>query len=79
MPLTASRLREDIYKILDSVIETGEPVEIERKGRVLRITADRAPASRISRIRKRPGLINGNPLDLAKVDWSKAWDPEGNS
>ena len=79
MPLTASRLREDIYNILDSVIETGEPVEIERKGRVLRIVADRVPASRAARIRKRPGLINGNPLDLAKIDWSKEWNPEGNS
>jgi hypothetical protein len=78
MPLTTSRLREDIYRILDSVLETGEPVEIERKGRILRIVADRHPASRVARIRKRPGLINGDPLDLAKIDWSKEWNPEGN-
>lgn len=76
--MTASRLREDIYKILDGVLETGEPVEIERKGRVLRIIADRRPATRVARIRKRPGLINGDPLDLAKIDWSKEWNPEGN-
>ena len=79
MPLTASRLREDVYKILDSVIETGEPVEIERKGRILRITADPPPGSRVSRIKKRPGLITGNPKDLAELDWSKEWNPDGNS
>jgi len=30
-----------------------------------------------SRIKKRPGLINGNPRDLAKIDWSKEWNPDG--
>lgn len=29
MRLTASRLRQDIYRILDEVLETGVPVEIE--------------------------------------------------
>ncbi len=34
---TASHLRQNIYRILDEVIETGQPVEIERKGSVVRI------------------------------------------
>jgi hypothetical protein len=79
MPLTASRLRENVYKILDEVLATGKPVEIERKGRILRIVADVPPGSRSSRIKKRPGLINGNPRDLAEIDWAKEWNPEGNS
>ena len=78
MTVTASKLREDIYNILDSVLKTGEPVEIERKGRLLRIVADAPPQSRIARIRSRPGLINGNPEDLAEIDWSADWNPEGN-
>lgn len=79
MPLTASRLRENVYKILDEVLETGKTVEIERKGRVLRIVADPAPGSRVARIKKRPGLITGNPRDLAEIDWSREWNPDGNS
>ena len=78
MTVTASKLREDIYRILDAVIETGEPVEIERKGRVLRIVAEPRPASRLARIRKRPGMINGDPRDLAEIGWSAHWNPEGN-
>ena len=78
MTVTASRLREDIYNILDGILETGEPVEIERKGRLLRIVADKPPVSRLARIRKRPGLINGDPEDLAEIDWSLQWNPEGN-
>ena len=78
MTVTASKLREDIYKILDSVLETGEPVEIERRGRVLRIIADPPAGSRLSHSVKRPGLITGDPEDLVEIDWSKEWNPDGN-
>ncbi len=76
--MTASRLRMDVYKILDGVLETGEAVEIERKGQILRIVLDLPTGSRASRIKKRPGLINGDPKDLADIDWSKEWNPDGN-
>jgi hypothetical protein len=78
MTLTASRLREDIYKILDGILETGEPVEIERKGRILQIVVETPPSSRVARMKKRPGMINGDPEDLAATDWSANWNPEGN-
>ena len=44
MEMTDSALRRDIYRVLDRVIETGEPVIIERKGRRIRISADEAPS-----------------------------------
>jgi hypothetical protein len=78
VPLTASRLRDDIYNILDKVLETGEPVEIERKGRLLRIVAEPPPVSRLSRLIERPGLINGDPEDLPEIDWMKDWNPDDN-
>lgn len=78
MTLTTSKLRDDIYNILDGILETGAPVEIERKGRVLRIMAEAPPASRVARMKKRPGMINGNPEDLETTDWSANWTPEGN-
>ena len=77
MSITASALRNDIYKILDEVLATGVPVEIERKGRTLRIIADAPRASKLDRIVKRPGMINGNPEDLVEIDWSANWNPEG--
>lgn len=79
MGMTASRLRDNIYNILDSVLETGEPVEIERKGRILRIVADAPLGLKRSRITTRPGLINGDPADLVDIDWSKEWNPDGHS
>ena len=75
MRITASQLRQDIYRILDRVIETGEAVEIERKGKVLRIVA---PAARrnLDLLPKRPHFIVGDPEDLVSIDWSEEWDGE---
>jgi hypothetical protein len=71
MKITASRLRENIYSILDQVAETGVPVEIERKGRILRIVADQKP-SKLDRLKKRD-LVVGDFNDLIHMDWSKEW------
>jgi hypothetical protein len=32
-----------------------------------------------ARIRKRPGLINGDPNDLYRIDWSKEWNVDGST
>jgi hypothetical protein len=58
MALTASKLRENIYKILDQILETGVPVEIERDGKLLRIStvepqAGEPPAAKVPAWRSR--------------------------
>lgn len=70
--LTASKLREDIYRVLDHVLATGEPVEIERNGRRLRITADEPP-TRLSRLVRREEIVTGDSDDLVHLDWSDEW------
>jgi prevent-host-death family protein len=70
MKVTASKLRENIYSILDEVLETGVPVEITRKGRTLRIISYK-PASRL-KLRKRDYIV-GDPDDLIHIDWLQYW------
>ncbi|TVR61461.1 MAG: type II toxin-antitoxin system Phd/YefM family antitoxin [Spirochaetaceae bacterium] len=41
MKVSATELRQNLYRIIDRVLETGESVEIERKGGTVRIEADR--------------------------------------
>lgn len=72
MILTASKLRDDIYRVLDHVLATGEPVEIERNGRRLRIVADEPP-SRMSRLVRRDDVVTGDSDDLVQLDWSGEW------
>lgn len=74
MVVTASKLRENVYRILDEVLETGVPVEIERRGRRLRIVAVDAP-SPLDRLVPRIDVIVGDPDDLVHVDWSGEWRP----
>jgi hypothetical protein len=70
--ITASKLRDNVYRVLDEVLATGEPVEIERNGRRLFIVADAAP-SRLSRLVRRVELVVGDSEELVHVDWSTAW------
>ena len=46
MRTNATRLRENLYKLLDEALASGETIEVERKGRILRIVPDR-PASKL--------------------------------
>jgi prevent-host-death family protein len=71
MKITASKLRENIYQILDEVIATGKPIEIARKGTVVRIVPEK-PVSKLARLKKRTGF-DGDPDDIAGMDWSREW------
>ena len=73
MALTASKLRENIYKILDQILETGVPVEIERDGKLLRISTVEPP-SKLENLRPRK-FLRGDPEDLVHLDWSSEWRP----
>jgi hypothetical protein len=75
MALTASKLRENIYRILDQVLETGVPVEIERSGRILRIVVADGKTSKLDRLEAHPDAVVGDPEDLVHLDWSNEWKP----
>ncbi len=72
--MTVSELRADIFKILDQVIETGIPVQIERKGRIVRLVVDNPP-SKLEQLVRRDDFIRGDPDDLVNLDWSGEWQP----
>ena len=74
MELTASKLRANIYKVLDEVIATGRPAVIRRKNRTLKITASEVPSKleRLKRQKKR-NIIIGDPEELVHCDWSHEW------
>ena len=74
VPVTATDLRKHIYAILDEILETGKPVEIERKGRRLRIVAvsESHPLDQLPEI---PDLIKGNADDLDSIHWDSEWNP----
>lgn len=72
---TASKLRANIYRMLDEVLETGQPLEIERHGKIL-VIAPKEEKSIWDRLPRREGFIVGDPDELIHIDWSSEWNPD---
>jgi hypothetical protein len=70
MAVSVSSLRQNIYRLLDQVLDTGIPLEIERRNRKLRIV----PAERPGKLKnlKKHCVLNCKPEEIVHVDWSKA-------
>ena len=75
MTVTPTGLRQDLYRILDQILETGTPVVVVRKGRRLRIVPEQQRGRLESLVPH--DLIVGDPEDIVHVDWSEYWNAEG--
>ncbi|HEX9934604.1 MAG TPA: type II toxin-antitoxin system prevent-host-death family antitoxin [bacterium] len=71
MAVTASTLRQNIYRLLDRIIQTGHPLEIERKGKLLKIVPVE-PQDKLKRLKRR-NTLKCDPEELVHLDWSKEW------
>ncbi len=83
MAVSATQLRQNIYAILDEALATGKPIEMERRGKVLRIVPERSGedlsdeefAALIPAVGGSTRLMrdDGAPTtgDLANMDWSE--------
>jgi hypothetical protein len=59
---------------LDRVLETGVPLEVERRGQRLKIVAAESPGRLVNLVRD-PGYLTGDPEELVHLDWSGEWRP----
>ncbi len=75
-PVTPSQLRQDVYRLIDAVLETGEPLEVTRNGRRLRLVLDEPGPDRLAAIQVNPDVIAGDPDELVSMDWSSEWDDD---
>ena len=73
MSLSLTEFRANLYKIVDEVIKTGVPIEIERKGVKVRLVPEKKK-SRLERLVKHPGTIKGDPESIVHMDWSSEWE-----
>lgn len=75
MAISASQLRANVYRLLDEVLETGQPLEIKRNGKIL-VIAPKEEVSFWDRLPRREGFIAGDPDELVHIDWSSEWNPD---
>ena len=74
MAVSASIVRANVYRLLDQALETGVPIEVERKGKILRITPE-SPPSNLGRLTRHAAYIRGDANALVHMDWSSEWKP----
>lgn len=72
MAISVTKLRANLYEIVDRVIETGVPVEIERKGKRILLQPVK-PKSKLQRLAANPDTIIGDPEEIVHMDWSGEW------
>ena len=72
-PITLTALRNNLFKIVDQVIRTGNPVILERKGQRLKIVLEEKK-SKLDNLNSHDG-IKGDPVDLVQLkvrEWHEA-------
>ncbi|MGE5344031.1 MAG: type II toxin-antitoxin system Phd/YefM family antitoxin [Candidatus Omnitrophota bacterium] len=74
MRLSAAKLKEELFNVLDEVLEKGTPVEIERKGRILKIVAE-PKESKLKKLEPHDAIV-GAPESILNIDWSREWKGE---
>lgn len=68
--ITVTELRGNIYNLLDEVLNTGIPIEINKGGKKLKIMPV-SKADKLQNLVSRPSVIKGNPDDLVDISWEK--------
>lgn len=75
MKLTLTQLRANLYNIVDEVIASGIPVEIERQGKKVKISLVE-PRDKLSRLKRHKNVLNCKPEELVHSDWSTYWQED---
>jgi hypothetical protein len=75
--MTPTRLRANLYGVLDQIARTGRPVEIVRNGETFVLSRAARPRKKRRTIRwpKPRDIIRGDPDELTHFDWSQYWKP----
>jgi hypothetical protein len=71
MVVKPSQLRANLYRLLDQVLRTGEPIEIDRGGKKL-LLVPKEKKGKLNNLVQRDVIV-GDPEALVHVDWSTEW------
>lgn len=74
--LNVTALRKQLYRVIDQVLKTGVPVEVERNGEKVVIMPAKAATSKLANLKPRKGIA-GDPdalVDLKVGEWREPRD-----
>ncbi len=68
--VTLTELSNNIDRLLDEVLETGIPLEINKNGKLLKIVPIEKK-DKLKNLTFKPDVIQGNPDDLVNITWEQ--------
>ena len=71
--ISVSELRQKIFSELDKIILTGQPLEIRRKGHLLKIVLEEKK-TKLSALVTRNDIVKCSDEELIYNDWFKEWN-----
>ncbi|MBI5141620.1 MAG: type II toxin-antitoxin system Phd/YefM family antitoxin [Nitrospirae bacterium] len=72
--MRATAFRANLYKIIETIADTGVPVDVELKGKTVRIVPIES-RRKLDRLVKHPDYLKCDPDDVVHMDWSEEWKP----
>lgn len=76
MRLSATHLKHNLFQVLDTILNTRQPIEVERNGHILKITPDQ-PTSKLDNLEPHDTIV-GNLESIIHVEWLKEWQEQKN-
>jgi hypothetical protein len=82
MKINATAFRKNLYQLLDKVLEEGEPIEIERKGRKILVMEKKRKDiyeifdQRGQLFAEPDSQLNVEALSATDKDWEKSWEQQ---
>ncbi len=73
MSISLSALRQDLFKSVDQVIATGIPLEVKRKGKIVKIIVEEKK-DKLANLKPHDCIV-GDPEDLVSLHMHH-WDEE---
>jgi len=73
MAMSLTALRSNLYTVVDKVIATGTPAEIERNGHIVKIIVEE-PKNKLDNLTLHPGTLIGDPEDFVHMNWLTEWN-----
>ncbi len=74
-PVSMSDLAANLNELLEKVLRTGEPLEVDYKGEKLIIYTEKQEtkqkSDKFSRLKSHPDCLTGNPEDIVHMDWTR--------
>ncbi|OGT47676.1 MAG: hypothetical protein A3F17_01905 [Gammaproteobacteria bacterium RIFCSPHIGHO2_12_FULL_41_15] len=71
--ISLTELRQDLYRKIDTLIETGGSIEVARRGHIIKISVADRP-SKLAKLPKRADFKIKHPMDIIHHNWLKDWD-----